>query len=118
MKATHDFLSSKEECSNAEFKAFLKTLGWEDEGWIDHRGNFWPCDEHMKHGFIADCVMDVYEGEGTGLADQKGWLRVSDYGIRTAAKRLNQRQLNTLFDYCEHFKCDYQDILGRIEYLS
>ena len=112
-----DLLEAGGECSPADFRAYLKSIGFDDEGWIDEKGNFWPCDEHMLHGFIASAVLDLGEKDAEKEADRLGWLRLSDYGNRTAAKRLNQRQRNTLFDYCQHHGCDYHETLESIKYL-
>lgn len=96
---------------------FLRSLGFTDEGWIDEDGTFWPCDEHMKHEWIAACVLDMPERDAGIEADERGWLRISDYGNRTAAKKLNQRQLNTLFDYCEFYGCDFEEVRNDIGYI-
>lgn len=67
-----------------------------------------------------ECVLsllDEVKKEAEREADRRGWLRISDYGNRTTARRLNQRQLNTLWDYCKHHGCDYQEVLNEIKYL-
>ena len=112
-----DAIIQDEWCSPDEFREFLSSLGFEDEGWIDDRGKFWPCDEHMKHEFVASAVLGKSESDASKEADRRGWLRISDYGPRTAANALNQRQLNTLFDYCQHHGVDYHAFLTQIRYL-
>lgn len=72
----------------------------------------------MLHGFIASAVLDLREQDAEKVADRRGWLRISDYGNRTAATQLNQSQLDTLFDYCQHHDCDYHEMLKSIEYIS
>lgn len=71
----------------------------------------------MLHGFIASAVLNLGEKDAEKEADRRGWLRLSDYGNRTAAKRLNQRQRNTLFDYCQHHGCDYHEVLESIKFI-
>jgi hypothetical protein len=106
------------ECTPEEFRALLKSMGFEPEGWIDEKGNFWPCDQHMLHGFIAAAVLDLGEADAEKEADRRGWLRISNYGDRIAAKQLNAAQRDTYFDYCQHFKLDYRETLQTIEFLS
>jgi hypothetical protein len=97
--------------TDAEWRAHLLSIGWEDEGWIDRGGTFWPVDECMDHGMTARTLLGP---DGELLAEKRGWLRISDYGLH-CARRLNQRQRDKLFDYCEHFRCDFREVLSDIK---
>lgn len=101
-----------------EFLTTLRAWGFTDEGWIDDKGNFWPCDMHMVHGYVARQVLGMSSDEDAEKeADKRGWVRLSDYGDRTCAKCLNQKQLNTLWDYCQHHRSCYADALKGIQFL-
>jgi len=108
---------TEDQITNARFRKFLQSLGFTDEGWIDHSGKFWPCDEHMLHGFIAQCVLGGKEDDAEAKADKLGWIRLSDYGNRTAAKTINQKQRNTLFDWCEYHELDFDEVVEGIKML-
>lgn len=104
-------------CSNREFCKWLRSLGWEDEGWITDKGVYWPCTQDLKHSMVAASVLDSNEEDAEAAADRMGWLRISDYGDRTAAKKLNKKQLNILWDFCQHHGSDYEEVLANIQYL-
>lgn len=115
-----DGLEISGECTPAEFRKFLRSIPLEeaDEGWIDERGILWPCPhEYYKHGEVASAVLGCEVKDAELEADKRGWLRLSDYGNRTKARRLNQRQLDTLWDWCEAHGCLYQEVLQDIQYL-
>lgn len=105
------------ECSPEEFRAWLREEGrnlknW-DEFWIDLRGVFWPCDEFMKHGFVAETVLG---NDGEKIAEKMGWLRVSDYGCH-CKRPLNQPQQDKLWDWCNAVGKNYQEMLSGITIL-
>lgn len=111
------------ECSNAQFVEWLREQSKEftAEGWITETGVWWYVDEHLKHGLVAACVLaddPENENDGEAQADKRGWLRISDYGHRTARKCLTQRQIDTLWDYCEAMGYDYNRNFESIQYLS
>jgi hypothetical protein len=106
------------EISDATWREHLESLGFLDEGWITETGKYWPCDEHFLHGEIAKSILGGLSETGAEIeADRRGWLRLSDYGNRTAAKRLNQKQLDTLFDWCEFHGLDFKQILATVQFV-
>jgi hypothetical protein len=105
------------EISQETWIEHLESLGFLDEGWIDDRGKYWPCDEHFLHGYIAASVLGMPEDDAEKEADKRGWLRLSNYGDRTAARKLTKRQRDTLFDFCEFHGSDFRGVLNGIAYL-
>ena len=98
--------------TDAEWRDYLRSIGWEDEGWIDRDGNFWPVEpDIMDHGMLARTLLGP---DGELLAEKRGWLRISDYGLH-CTRILNQRQRDKLFDYCEHYRCDYREVIRSIK---
>ncbi len=98
------------EATHKEYLKSLKSEGFTKEGWIDSAGNFWPVDYFESHELVASLVLDCDEATAEKHVDQFGWLRLSDYGDRTAAKALNQKQINTLFDYCMALDYDFKRV--------
>lgn len=86
------------------------------EGWITRAGKFIPCSIDFGHATAAWLALGASEKDAELRAERMGWLRISDYGDR-ACKPLNQAQQNTLFDYCEAMKVDYEQVLAAIEFL-
>lgn len=90
---------------------------FEDEGWILPDGRFVACYRPYvgpDHAMVAKFILGE---DGESEADRRGWLRISEYGDR-CAKPITQRQQDTLFDFCEHHKADYREVLADVRLLT
>lgn len=75
-----------------------------EDGWIIPDGKFYPC-RYMEHIWLADKIAGVEEKD----AEKRGWIKISNaigmgLHIYKGDREPTQRQLNTLFDWCEKHK--------------
>lgn len=82
-----------------------------DDGWITPDGKFYPCG-YMEHVWLADKL-----GKEEREAEKAGWVKIS-HGlegklyIHKGEREPTQKQLDTLFDWCQKHKVVLPDWAG------
>lgn len=68
-------------------------------GWLSLQGKFYPC-KAWEHDGLARQICRAVLGvlEGTGYLESRGWIRIYEDGLVALRQKLNQKQLNTVWD--------------------